>query len=266
MPLAKLVFDTFWSSTNPSILARFLTDRGFALTDATVPPPRRPIADAGPDRLITRGATTLSAEASLDANAFQWSIVSRPTDATLINPNSARPTFNATLDGNYVVRLIASNGAVQSSPDFLTLESGGRATAHHRLRQYQTDPGAFAYCDSPPAPHRAAARRNAKPAGLLRGSTRDALARPTVDAFYAEVRSRINFTDIVASPLLRKPIGLHHGGGSDRGIRLPACRWATRAAELRYVRQLDRGRGAKMSRPRRRAPSGRCDGDLFGDP
>ena len=30
--------------------------------------------------------------------------------------------------------------------------------------------------------------------------------------FYAEVRSRINFTDVVASPLLRKPSGKHHNG------------------------------------------------------
>jgi len=30
--------------------------------------------------------------------------------------------------------------------------------------------------------------------------------------FYAEVRSRINFTDVEGSPLLRKPSGNHHGG------------------------------------------------------
>ena len=30
--------------------------------------------------------------------------------------------------------------------------------------------------------------------------------------FYAEVRSRINFTDLVASPLLRKPSNNHHNG------------------------------------------------------
>ena len=31
--------------------------------------------------------------------------------------------------------------------------------------------------------------------------------------FHAEVRSRVNFTDIAASPLLRKPSGFHHSGG-----------------------------------------------------
>jgi hypothetical protein len=32
------------------------------------------------------------------------------------------------------------------------------------------------------------------------------------------VRGRINFTDIVASPLLRKPSGNHHNGGSRPGF------------------------------------------------
>jgi len=31
--------------------------------------------------------------------------------------------------------------------------------------------------------------------------------------FYSELRGRINFTDVAASPLLRKPTGHHHGGG-----------------------------------------------------
>ena len=30
--------------------------------------------------------------------------------------------------------------------------------------------------------------------------------------FYEEVRGRINFTDLAASPLLRKPSNNHHGG------------------------------------------------------
>jgi hypothetical protein len=32
--------------------------------------------------------------------------------------------------------------------------------------------------------------------------------------FYRELRGRVNFTDWVASPLLRKPSGNHHGGGA----------------------------------------------------
>ena len=31
--------------------------------------------------------------------------------------------------------------------------------------------------------------------------------------FWTELRGRINFTDVAASPLLQKPSGHHHGGG-----------------------------------------------------
>ena len=41
--------------------------------------------------------------------------------------------------------------------------------------------------------------------GIVGDATDDAF-------FYAEVRGRINFTEIAASPLLRKPSGNHHGG------------------------------------------------------
>ena len=42
---------------------------------------------------------------------------------------------------------------------------------------------------------------------------------PTDDAwFYAEVRSRINFAEIAASPLLQKSAGQHHFGGLGKGF------------------------------------------------
>ena len=47
----------------------------------------------------------------------------------------------------------------------------------------------------------------------------DGAITPTDDAwFYAEVRSRINFEEIVASPLLQKPSGHHHFGGLGPGF------------------------------------------------
>ena len=50
--------------------------------------------------------------------------------------------------------------------------------------------------------------------------------------FYEEIRSRVNFTDIVASPLLRKPSGSHHFGG--RGPGFDATRPPGDAARARY--------------------------------
>jgi hypothetical protein len=41
--------------------------------------------------------------------------------------------------------------------------------------------------------------------------------------FYNEVRSRINFTELAASPLLRKPSGNHHGGNKLAGFDADAA-------------------------------------------
>ncbi|MEQ1555340.1 MAG: hypothetical protein ABL915_00890, partial [Gallionella sp.] len=47
----------------------------------------------------------------------------------------------------------------------------------------------------------------------------DGIIDTTDDAWlYAEVRGRINFTDIQSSQLLRKPSGEHHSGGLQTGF------------------------------------------------
>ena len=110
----------------PDTLATFLQGQGFQGstvrdTAGAVLRPGRPVADPGPDRTITQGATTLSAAGSLFASTYSWSIVSGPNGATLTNPNSAQPTFNAAADGTYVLQLVASKDATQSAPAQLTL-------------------------------------------------------------------------------------------------------------------------------------------------
>ena len=37
-------------------------------------------------------------------------------------------------------------------------------------------------------------------------------------SLYADVRGRVNFTELAASPLLRKPAGEHHAGGRSAGF------------------------------------------------
>lgn len=207
MPLAKLVFDTFWGSPNPAILASFLASRKFDLSGAVGTPPRRPIAIPGPDRRLGTGSTPLSGEQSLDAASFSWSLVSGPPGASLTNAQSARPTFNATQPGTYIVRLLVNNGTVQSAPATQTLKVSGLATeaTFGRVRQILLDSCGICHfpggSGSPPV-FFADRAPNGTPA-----------ARTDIDALYAEVRSRINFADIVASPLLRKPANLHHSGG-----------------------------------------------------
>src|SRR4029077_11716044 len=117
MPLAKIVYDTFWGSANPPILAAFLESRGFNVhSGGALLQPGRPVADPGPDRVIgiSDGPVPLSAENSVLADSYGWSIVSGPDGATppvgavLANPNSVNPTLTVTKSGAYVLQLVAS--------------------------------------------------------------------------------------------------------------------------------------------------------------
>ncbi len=230
MPLAKLIADKFYqTAASMNSMVNFLQGKGYS--DATLLP-GRPVADPGPGRVVKQGATTLSASGSLYASSYQWSIVSGPDgavparNATLVSANTAQPVFNASADGAYVLRLIASAGSTQSAPATLKLvvnnglpyvptalrfadiksilqgEKGGCGTCHNSASAvlppiYYIGPGQNTDFD-----------RNG-----------DGVVNATDDQwFHAEVRGRINFTDIAASPLLRKPSGNHHNGAQRPGF------------------------------------------------
>ncbi len=221
MPLAKIVYDAFYSSSRPDVVATFLQDQGFtAKTSAGVAlKPGRPIADPGPSRVVKQGATTLSAAASLYATAYQWSLLSGPAGgATLTNGTSVQATFNATQNGTYVVQLVATNGTTQSTPTQLTVvvdNSLSLAPSAIRFANIKTLlQDGTAGCTN--AGCHIGGGGIEKSAPVLYTSV-DRNGDGSIDAtddlwFYAEVRSRINFTDIVSSPLLRKPSNNHHSG------------------------------------------------------
>lgn len=221
MPLAKIVFEGFWGDpTSVNLIATFLEGEGFNVRDAggAVLRPGRPVAIPGPDRVVPQGATTLSATQSLFADSYRWTIVSGPngtvpaTNAALTNPISAQTTFTATADGAYVVQLVASGAGIDSTPALLnvvvnnTLAPAPSALRFadvkavlqtgcigcHKVGGFLSPPIVFTDID-----------RNG-----------DAIVDATDELwFFTEVRGRVNFTDIVASPLLRKPSGAHHAGG-----------------------------------------------------
>ena len=119
MPLAKIVYDAFWGSNRPEILATFLQGQGYNIardSSGAVLRPGRPVADPGPSRVVAPGATRLDARNSLFSTGYSWSLVSGPTGATLTEASSAQPTFTASTPGTYVVQLIASSGTAQSAP------------------------------------------------------------------------------------------------------------------------------------------------------
>ncbi len=225
MPLAKLVYDTFHASSGEQTLANFLGGQGFAAADASGTPlqPGRPIADPGPDRVLRQGATRLSGTGSLYANTYAWSIVSVPNSAlpaTLTDANSAQPTFNAASDGTYVLSLVVGNDSAQSAPTLLTLVVNNALTPapgairFADIKAILQDGNECQGCHNPAGPFH--------PPINFTNDDRDGdgvAGTATDDAwFYAEVRSRINFAEIAASPLLRKPSGHHHRGGLGGGF------------------------------------------------
>ncbi len=220
MPLAKLVSEAFYASSRPEILANFLQGRGFTVRDnsGAVLKPGRPISDPGPDRVVKPGATTLSATGSLYANSYAWTMVSGPAGATLTNQNTAQATFTTSTDGTYVVQLVASNGTTQGAPAQLTIvvdstlpiaPSAIRFADIKAVLQSTNAGCTNAGCHTPggagvrPPLFYADTDRNGD--GIVGDATDDLW-------FYTEVRGRINFTDLVASALLRKPSGHHHNG------------------------------------------------------
>jgi hypothetical protein len=217
MPLAKIVYEAFWGSSAPSKLATFLEGEGYAVRDASgaVPMPGRPVAIPGPSRVVKRGATRLSAEGSFYATGYAWSIVSGPEGASLADANTAQPTFTANADGTWVLQLVASNGAEQSAPaqvQIVVNDALSPAPADIRfadIKAQMQGNNKCTLCHSPtgnlPRPPLFYADYDRNGDGISGDATDDAW-------FYAEVRGRINFTDIEQSPLLRKPSGHHHKG------------------------------------------------------
>ncbi|MEO8342464.1 MAG: hypothetical protein ABI536_01490 [Gallionella sp.] len=242
MPLAKIVYERFWGSNDPDTLATFLQSaQTQAVRDSSgaVLKPGRPVADPGPDR-TTASPATLSAANSLYATTYSWSIVSG-SGGSLSSPNSVQMTLTGAVGTTYGVQLVVGNGTTQSAPVTvnITIDSTtsgtyalpiAAANIHFSdiksiLQDTVPIPGgsgnfpAFQYCTGchapgggPPIFYINAVDRNMDGTVGTDGAT--PVANPTDDQwFWTELRGRINFTDVAASPLLRKPSGYHHGGG-----------------------------------------------------
>lgn len=220
MPLVELVFNRFWTSgTGPTTLATFLQGNGYTAFDGTgaVIKPGRPVADPGPDRVVPLAPATptvLSGSDSLYATTYQWSIVSGPGGGALAGANTVSPTFTPGGLGTYVIQLVVGNGKVTSPPATQQVVVVGAMSP---------EPAAIRFSDIKPVFVNAGCTGCHAPGANLSvpvwwtGQDRDAGGSVvTMDDtwFYHEVRGRINFTDVDASPILRKPSGYHHGGGA----------------------------------------------------
>ena len=232
MPLAKIVYERFWSTGEADTLATFLQSaQTQAVRDSggAVLKPGRPVADPGPDR-TTDSPATLSAANSLYATTYAWSIVASPTGAayTLSNANSAQASLSGT-NGAYVLQLVVGNSTTQSPPvqvnvtiaavGTLPLPKAAGAIRFADIKAFiQGNPPGCTGCHSPgggtPIFFTNNIDRNGD--GTIGDATDDLW-------FYTELRGQINFTDVAASPLLRKPTGHHHGGGLSINTASPAA-------------------------------------------
>lgn len=91
-----------------------------------------PVAEAGPDRTATVGvAVDLDGSASSDpdghALAYRWSFVERPvgSNAVLADAEGAKPGFTADMAGTYRVRLVVSDGIVESVDEVEVMAQAG---------------------------------------------------------------------------------------------------------------------------------------------
>jgi len=224
MPLAKIHYEKFWSTSSIfETLADFLQGKGFTVRDGSgvVLKPGRPIADAGPTRVVKQGATTLSGIASLFASSYQWSLISGPVGgATLSGTTSRDVTFTASIDGTYQVQLVVSDGATSSTPSTVNIVvNNGLITAPSALRfTTHIKPVLQTVCVPCHVTTDLATPTQAPIAYNDIDRNGDAVV-DTIDNdwLYAEVRGRINFSDPADSALLLKPSGKHHGGNPITG-------------------------------------------------
>lgn len=99
-----------------------------------------PVADAGPDQNVVAGQTVeLNGGASRDADGdtltYKWSFVSKPkqSKALLDNSDTVAPEFKADTAGDYVVKLVVSDGQLSSKADNVVVsvsKANARPTAN----------------------------------------------------------------------------------------------------------------------------------------
>lgn len=217
MPLAKIVYERFWSTGEADTLATFLQSaQTQAVRDSggAVLKPGHPVAVPGPDRTTTSPAN-LSAAGSLYASSYTWSVVSG--GGTLSSPTSVSPTLTAPNGSINVLQLIVGNGNVQSAPVLVTVTidntmgTGGKLPANPVFADIKAVLQGPAGCSSAGC-HASGGGPPIFFTNIDRNG--DLVVDPTDDLwFYTELRGRINFTDVAASPLLLKPTGHHHKGG-----------------------------------------------------
>lgn len=228
MPLAKILYEKFWatSSINNAMATYLEAVSGVKYTvrdgAGAVLTPGRPIANAGPSRIV-QGATTLSGAASMYADTYSWSIVSAPAAGATLSSASSIPAtdilFNPGGNGTYVVQLVVGKNGVQSEASRVTVVVNSALTPAPSAITFATDikPVLQGLTQPVVAKQCVACHTTVTPKAPVAYNNYDRNGDGVVDTIdddwlYTDIRARISFDDIGDSPLLLKPSGNHHGG------------------------------------------------------
>lgn len=267
MPLGLLNYQNFWGDPEKgellaSFIAAYVTDpTGFESrrTDSggNIILPGRAVARVGPDRVTrTNAPISLNAQASLFTDTYSWQVTASPAGSTptLSSGNAMSVEFSADLEGQYLVRLIASDSDQGSSDsDTLTIQvDDSLATAPRDLNFYADIAGRLATCAG-------TCHDNGVEPGIPVWWVADAsqplgipatTADPPSLGFYEQVMTRVNLENIEDSLLLKKPSGVHHFGdlraGFDTSIAVGA---ASRADYDRFANWIAEGAPCGMVGP-----------------
>ncbi len=227
MPLAFLVYQDFWESNAPAILADYIDSlaiTGLTATSGGSPlRPGRPIADPGPDRMVAMGTDAiLYGGDSLFAASYLWEVVAGGS-ASIASPTSARTTFSAPVGGNYAVRLtVTGGGQTDSKTMTVTVSNAFPDPAVLKFAHVKNVLQNVSNCDSCHFPQAPGAAQN-PPIWYADFDRNYDLVTGVADEerFYREVLGRVNFTEAGNSPLLSKPSDPeipddinHHNGGN----------------------------------------------------
>ncbi len=214
MPLALLKFNQFWESNAPATLAPFVPG---STSGGSVLSPTRPVAKAGPDRVVRPGSATLSAAESTNVATYSWSVVSGPCTMATSQTGLVRPTITAVLGPpECTFQLIVNNGATNSAAVQVKVYVSNTAPSGVRFTDIRSNilqgvPG----CDGC---HTPAGGYPQIPLYYAASVDYDGDGTGTADAedlhqLYLNVRARVNLTNVEGSFLLLKPTGNHHCGG-----------------------------------------------------
>lgn len=231
MPLAFLVYQDFWKSNAPSILAGYIDSvlgAGTATNGVGAPlQPGRPIADPGPNRMVRTGANaTLYGGDSLFATSYSWTLDPATPGASIANPSSSTATFFSSFPGNYTVHLTVSNrGQSDSKAVTVTVDNNFHDPATLKFAHVKNVLQNGSTCTTCHVP-RAVVQPSATPPIWYTDFDRNgdaSISSTDDDWFYSELMGRVNLTEIGESPLLRKPSRNtatepstinHHNGGT----------------------------------------------------